>query len=389
MAHARLAETIRVLERLVAFESLPGRPNLDLVGYLKDYLADKGIEGRLSFDDSGTRANLHALIGSPADGGVVLNGHTDVVPVEGQAWTSDPFALVRRDGRLFARGAVDMKGFLACIFASAAMLRAAALKRPVHLTACYDEEIGGLGAPILVEAMLADGPKPAVAIVGEPTAMRLVSGHKGGLEMHTEFLGHSGHASDPRKGVNAIHFAARFVARLTEMAADLSCRPRAGSAYEPPYTTISVGRISGGAARNIIADSCAIDWELRPLPGDDGDAMIAEIERFAREELLPEMRKAHPKADIRTVTEARVPALDESEAAAAVDLVSEITGSNATEVVSFGTDAGHFCRAGISTVVFGPGSIGEAHKPDEFIEVSEIEDCLAFLDRLAVRLSRP
>jgi acetylornithine deacetylase len=384
----RVNSAVAVLDRLIAFESLPGHPNLDLIGYIRDYLASHGIESFLSLDDSGTRANLHAWIGPEVDGGVVLNGHTDVVPVDGQAWTSDPFQLTRRDGRLYGRGTVDMKGFLACMLAAVPHFQAQPLARPVHLTFCYDEEIGGIGAPYLVAQIAAQGLRPAAAIIGEPTEFRIVAGHKGGFEMRTEIVGLAGHAADPRKGVNAIFFAGRFIAKLEEMAGQLAVEARDRSAFDPPYSTINVGTLHGGTARNVIAGHCVIDWELRPIPGEDGHAIVAEIDRFAREELLPEMRALAPQASIFTVEHAIVPPLDPADASAAVALISEITGINATECVSFGTDAGHFCQGGISTAVFGPGSITRAHRPDEFIEERELAACLAFFDNLAVWLQR-
>jgi acetylornithine deacetylase len=384
----RVNSAVAVLDRLIAFESLPGQPNLDFIGYIRDYLASHGIESFLSLDDSGTRANLHAWIGPDVDGGVVLNGHTDVVPVDGQAWTSDPFQLTRRDGRLYGRGTVDMKGFLACMLAAVPHFQAQPLTRPVHLTFCYDEEIGGIGAPHLVAQIAAQGLRPAAAVIGEPTEFRIVSGHKGGFEMRTEIVGLAGHAADPRKGVNAIFFAGRFIAKLEEMAGQLAAEARDRSAFDPPYSTINVGTLHGGTARNVIAGHCVIDWELRPIPGEDGHAIVAEIDRFAREELLPEMRALAPQASILTVEHAIVPPLDPADASAAVALISEITGINATECVSFGTDAGHFCQGGISTAVFGPGSITRAHRPDEYIEERELAACLAFFDNLAVWLQR-
>lgn len=383
----RVNSAIAILDRLISFPSLPGKPNLDLIGYVRDYLAGHGIECFVSHDATGTRANLHAVIGPPIEGGVALNGHTDVVPADGQAWSSDPFRLTRRDDRLYGRGAVDMKGFLACMLAAAPMFRARNLARPVHLTFCYDEEIGGLGAPVLVADMAARGPLPAVAIVGEPTAMQIVAGHKGGCEMRTEITGLEGHASDPRKGVNAIFAAARFVAKLEEMGKKLAGQKRDGSPFDPPFSTISVGTIRGGAARNIIAGQCALEWELRPMPGDDAEAILAEIEQFARGELLAEMRTVAPAAAINIIEEARVPALDPTEAAVAVALIRKMTGLAETRCVSFGTDAGYFCRAGISTAVFGPGGIERAHKPDEFIAVDELAACLAYLERLADHLA--
>jgi acetylornithine deacetylase len=384
----RVNSAVAILDRLISFESLPGQSNLDLIAYIRDYLAGSGVESFLSLDDSGTRANLHAWIGPAVDGGVVLNGHTDVVPVDGQAWTSDPFRLTRRDGRLYGRGTVDMKGFLACMLAAVPIFQAHPLSRPVHLTCCYDEEIGGFGAPHLVAQIAAQGFQPAVAIVGEPTEFRIVSGHKGGFEMRTEIVGLSGHAADPRKGVSAIFFAGRFIARLEEMAAQLAIEARENSVFDPPYSTINVGTFHGGTARNVIAGHCIIEWELRPIPGDDGRAILAEIDRFAREELLPEMRTLAPQASIFTSEDAVVPPLDPGDAVAAVELISEITGLNSSECVSFATDAGHFCQGGISTAVFGPGSIKRAHRPDEFIEERELAACLAFLDNLAYRLAR-
>jgi acetylornithine deacetylase len=387
VSDVRTGEAVQVLERLVAFESISARPNLDLVGYVRDYLATRGVTAHLSYDDARARANLHATIGPAVDGGVVLNGHTDVVPVEGQVWTSDPFTLTERAGRLHGRGAVDMKGFLACMLASVPAWQARPLKRPIHVSMCYDEEIGGFGAPVLVEDIGRTAPRPSVAIVGEPTGMRIVSGHKGGFEMRTMITGFEAHASDPRKGANAIVFAARFIAMLDDLGRELAAAPQAGSPFDPAWTTISVGTIHGGAARNIIAGSCVFDWELRPVPGDDGPALIARIDDYARTVLLPEMSAVSPAADIRTVTEACVPPLNHEDAREAVALLCELTGQNSADVVSFGTDAGHFCNAGISTVVFGPGSIEQAHKPDEYIERSQIDACMSFLDRLGDRLT--
>lgn len=382
----RVNSAIAILDRLVSFPSLPGKSNLQLIGYVREYLAGHRIESFLSQDDTGMRANLHALIGPRIEGGVALNGHTDVVPADGQSWSSDPFRLTRRDDRLYGRGAVDMKGFLACMLAAAPMFRTRSLARPVHLTFCYDEEIGGLGAPVLIADMAARGPLPAIAIVGEPTAMQIVAGHKGGCEMRTEITGLEGHASDPRKGANAIFAAARFIARLEEMSTKLAEQKRSGSPFDPPYSTISVGTIHGGAARNIIAGQCAFDWELRPMPGEDADAILAEIARFSLGELVTQMRAVAPTAAINIIEEARVPALDPTEAAVAVALIRNTTGLAEARCVSFGTDAGYFCRAGISAAVFGPGRIERAHKPDEFITVDELAACLSYFEQLAEHL---
>lgn len=387
MSDIRTGEAVSTLERLVRFETLSSRPNLDMIDYVRDYLAGYGLEAHVSHDETGTRANIHAWVGPAVDGGVVLNGHTDVVPVDGQDWSSDPFALTLRDGRLYARGAVDMKGFLACMLASVPAWQAKPLVRPVQISMCYDEENGGFGAPVLVGHMARTAPRPAVAIVGEPTMMKVVAGHKGGLELRTEITGLEGHASDPRRGANAIFCASRIIALLDDIGRELAAAPRAGSPYDPPYTTISVGTVHGGAARNIIAGSCHFDWEIRPVPGDDADAIVARVEDFARRKLLPQMRAVAPRAEISTVIEARVPPLDQASAGDAAQLVCELTGLNERGVVPFGTDAGHFCNAGISTVVFGPGSIEQAHKPDEYIELSQLDACMRFMDRLGDRLT--
>ena len=382
----RTETAIKILGELVSFKTLSGQSNLEMIGYVEGYLRDKGISAHLSYDETGKRANIHALIGPLVDGGVVLNGHTDVVPVEGQLWTSNPFVLREDQGRLFGRGAVDMKGFLACMLASIPAWKAKPLKVPIQISMCYDEENGGFGAPVLVANMEQTAPRPAVAIVGEPTRMKIFAGHKGGFEMRTTVSGFEAHASDPRKGVSAISYAVKFISYLDKIAADLAQNASADSAFDPSYTTINTGTIHGGAARNIIAGTCVFDWELRPIPSDNGDALIDQIRAFAESELLPAMQKTSPNAKIETEMLARVPALDQAAAQAASTLLREITGLNSTSVVAFATDAGHFCNAGISTAVFGPGSIEQAHKPDEFIEISEIEACLDFLDQLGDRL---
>jgi acetylornithine deacetylase len=377
-----------MLERLVSFNTTSRLSNLELIDFAYEWLKSAGLDPYVDYNHDRTKANLYTVIGPQTGGGVALSGHSDVVSVEGQDWTRDPWQLTREGGLLYGRGTTDMKGFLACMLAAVPMFQEQALQRPVHLTCCYDEEIGGFGAPHLVAQIAAQGLRPAVAIVGEPTEFRIVSGHKGGFEMRTEVVGLSGHSSDPRKGVSAVFFGGRFVARLEEMSAQLAIEARENSPFDPPYSTINVGTFHGGTARNVIAGHCVIDWELRPMPEEDGRAILAEIDRFARDELLPEMRALAPQASIVTTEHAAVPPLDPADATEAVALISEITGLNSTECVSFGTDAGHFCQGGISTAVFGPGSIKRAHRPDEFIEERELAACLAFLDNLAYRLAR-
>ncbi len=383
-----LDNTIEILERLVGFDSVSGKPTHGIVGYIKDYLAAHGVKASLSFDDAGERANVFATIGPEIDGGVLLNGHTDVVPVEGQQWRTDPFTLVREGDRLHGRGSVDMKGFLACVLASVPVFSAAKLNRPVHIAFSYDEETGGYGMPVLLESMAGKGFRPEIVIVGEPTDMKIVTGHKGGFEMRTEITGHEVHSCDPGKGVSAISAAMKLIAKIDELSAQRASNPVANSPYDPPYATFNVGIIEGGAARNATAGWCNFDWEYRQMPGEDGTLTIAEIEAFAAQELLPAMKVVNASADIQIITEVAVPGLDDRNAAAAAAFVSAVTGINSRGVVSFGTDAGYFSDAGFSTVVFGPGSISRAHQPDEYIEVDELAQGLDFLAKVATHLSQ-
>ncbi len=383
-----LDDTLRILDRLVSFDSLSGRPTHAIVGYIRDYLADHGIEATLSYDAAGERANIFATIGPEIDGGVVLNGHTDVVPVTGQNWSSDPFTLTRRGERLYGRGAVDMKGFLACVLASAPRFRVAPLNRPVHIAFSYDEEIGGYGMPVLLESMATKAYRPDIVVVGEPTEMTLVTGHKGGCEMRTEITGRAVHSCDPGKGVNAISVAAKLIAKIEAMGAQRAANPVAGSPYDPPFSTFNIGTIEGGVARNATAGWCRFDWEHRPLPGEDGAAAIREIENYAATHLLPAMKAVDAGADIRIVTETFVPPLDDRHAERAAAFVGALTGITRRNVVSFGTDAGYFSEAGFSTVVCGPGDISRAHRPDEYIETGELTQGLDFLDAMARHLSR-
>lgn len=382
-----LDNTIEILARLVGFETVSGRSTHDITGYIGDYLKSYGIEPTLSYDDSGERANIFATIGPEIDGGIVLNGHTDVVPVDGQIWASDPFMLTETDGRLHGRGSVDMKGFLACVLASVPHFLTCELKKPIHIAFSFDEEIGGLGMPVLLNSMAEKNYCPDVVIVGEPTDMRIVTGHKGGYEMRTEITGVAVHSCDPTKGANAISAAAKIIAKIEDIATQRAANPIAGSQFNPAYPTLNVGTIEGGVARNATAGWCNFNWEYRPMPGEDGAATIAEITAFARDQVLPQLRAVRAETDIKIVTEVAVPALDDRNAAGATAFVAGITGKNDTDVVSFGTDAGYFSDAGFSTVVFGPGDIDRAHKPDEFITRDELTQGIEFLRKVADRLT--
>ncbi len=378
---------IEILEHLVGFDSVSGKPTHEIVTYIVNYLKQHGVESTLSYDESGERANVFATIGPESDGGVVLNGHTDVVPVTGQNWSSDPFTLTRKDDRFYGRGSVDMKGFLACALASVPLFKSAKLTRPIHLAFSFDEEIGGLGMPALIESMANLSYRPKVVIVGEPTGMRLITAHKGGFEMRTEITGHEVHSCNPSKGVSAISVACKFITKIEQVAAILAADPYTDSSFEPPFGTFNVGTIEGGNARNATAGHCNFNWEFRPMPGENGAQIIAEIEQYAMQELLPAMRVISAKTDIKTITEAPVPALNDANAEEAIALVCQLTGLNSHGVVSFGTDAGYFSDAGLSTVVFGPGDINRAHKADEYIERDELVEGLDFLSTLAKQLS--
>lgn len=381
-----LPKAIEILEHLVSFDSVSAKPTHEIIAYIENYLTSLGVESTLSYDPAGERANLFATIGPNIDGGVVLNGHTDVVPVTGQRWSTDPFTLTRKGDRLYGRGSVDMKGFLACVLASVPRFKAAELLEPIHIAFSYDEEIGGLGMPVLLESMAQHAVKPDIVIVGEPTDMRLITGHKGGYEMRTEITGHEVHSCDPTQGVSAISVAVKLITKIEEIGARLAANPYLDSEFTPPFSTFNIGTITGGMARNATARECLFNWEFRPMPGEDGAKIIEEIRHYAEQELLPAMRAIHADSDIRVIIEAPVPALDDTHAAKAADFVSQITGQNSREVVSFGTDGGYFSDAGISTVIFGPGSISRAHKADEYIEVEELAQGLKFLEKVCLRL---
>jgi len=382
-----LNNAIKILKRLVSFDSISGKPNREVVGYIENYLSNLGLDIRLSYDDVGERANVFCTIGPEVDGGVVFSGHTDVVPVDGQNWSTDPFVLTRINDRFYGRGSVDMKGFLACVMASVPTFQAAKLNKPIHLAFSYDEETGGFGMPVLLENMSQLSMQPGIVIVGEPTSMQLITGHKGAYEMRTEITGHAVHSCDPTKGVNAIFIASKLIEKIQEIGARLSAKPYPNSPYEPAYCTVNVGIIEGGTASNATAGWCNFNWEIRPMPGENGRSVVDEIIAYANSDLLPDMKAISQDSDIRIITNAAVPALDDTNAEKAAALVSHLTGLNSRDVVSFGTDAGYFSDAGLSTVVFGAGDINRAHKADEYIEVSEMIESLQFLEKVSQHLT--
>jgi acetylornithine deacetylase len=371
-----------LIRRLVAFDTVSAKSNLDLIHFARDYLKDFGIDSRLTFDKAGGKANLLAMIGPNVPGGVVLSGHTDVVPVAGQPWDSDPFAVVERDGRLYGRGTADMKSFLAIALALVPEFLAARLRVPIYLALSYDEEVGCLGVGGLLEDMTRELPRPAVAIVGEPTSMRLINRHKGFYSFITTVTGREGHSSATHRGVSAIAYAAEIVGFLVDLGTEIARQGPFDDGFDPPYTTINVGAIGGGTAVNIIARHCSIEWEFRPIPGFDAPSIRRRLDAFIAECILPRMRAVAPEAGVVTTMHSGSPPLVPEADSPAEALVRLLTGANTAHAVSFGTEASLFQEAGIPTVICGPGSIDQAHKPNEFIGLDQIEACLAFLRKL-------
>ncbi len=381
-----LAHTQEILGRLVAFPTVSSDSNLDLIAYAADLLSDAGAALSLSRDESGSKANLFATLGPPGDGGIVLSGHTDVVPADPSEWTSDPFTLTERGGRLYGRGTCDMKGFIAAALAMAPRFAESGLTRPLHFALTYDEEIGCFGARALVGEIANAGIKPAVAIIGEPTGMGVIEGHKGCYEYTTEFTGLEGHGSQPDRGINAVEYAARYITRLLDLGEQLKARAPEGSRFDPPWTTVQVGRIGGGTARNVIAGACSVEWEMRPVRLDDAAYVKSSLGSYVDTELLPAMRAVSPHCGIVTHVIGEVEGLQVVGESEARDIVRELTGCDHADVVPFGTEAGLFQSAGISSIICGPGSIAQAHKPDEFIAVDQLAACLEMLDKLHQKL---
>lgn len=379
-------ETMLILGDLIGFPTVTSDSNRDLIAYAESKLAAVGATVSITRHPEEDKANLLATIGPAVDGGVVLSGHTDVVPADEDAWTGAPFVAMRRDQRIYGRGAVDMKGFIACVLAMAPAFAATDLRRPVHIALTFDEEVGCRGAPILVSDLLRTGPVPAAAIVGEPTEMSIIDAHKGCYEYTTTITGLAGHGSAPSLGVNAVQVASRYVSRLLELGRMLEGRAPVGSPYDPPHTTINVGVVSGGTARNVVAGECVIEWEMRPVTRSDSEFVLAGVQ--AVEEVLgEEMRRVSDEVSIVTRTEGAVDGLESDPASAAVALGRALLGEQPTAVVSFGTEAGIYQAAGIPAIVCGPGSIDMAHRPDEYIEISELERCLEMLAALTTHLS--
>jgi acetylornithine deacetylase len=375
-------DTIEILGQLVGFDTTSRDSNLPLIDYVRGRLERLGIASELVASEDGHKANLYATLGPRGVGGILISGHTDTVPVDGQDWHGDPFRLHAADGRLYGRGTADMKGFLAVVLALLPEAVGRELRIPVHLAFSYDEEVGCLGVRRLIAALAGRPERPVLGIVGEPTQMRPIVGHKGKRSLRCHVEGRESHSSLVHRGVNAIEAAAELIARLKAIARRKRDMGPFDPDFEPPYTTINTGVIHGGTALNIVPKTCRFEFEFRLLPGENADALLAELEDFAARELLPEMRAVDPAAGIRFEELTRFPGLATAADAEVTQLVVALTGGNAIGKVSFGSEAGLYHEAGIPTVVCGPGSIEQAHKPDEFVTLDQLVLCERFLRRV-------
>ena len=374
-------KSINILKDLISFKTISGENNSSIINYCENILKKCGASSFKVFDQDKKRVNLFATLKAKKSNKfdpIILSGHTDVVPVS-KGWSSDPFVAEIRDDKVFGRGSCDMKGFLACSLAFAEVFSKSSLSRDIHFSLTFDEETACIGAPLLIKELKKRNITNGICIVGEPTKMKIIDSHKGCYEYTTYFEGLAGHSSKPNDGVNAVEFASRYVGKLMKLRKELKIRQPKNSIFDPAYSTLSVGGIFGGIAHNVIADKCHVNWETRPVNKEDGIFLNHEIDKYANE-LLTEMKKKFLSSSIRKEIIGEIIGFDRVTNSKACEFVSSITGDNEREVVSFGTEAGLFQEIGISTVVCGPGSIEQAHKIDEFIEISEIKKCLFFLD---------
>jgi len=383
-------ETLKILSDLIKFQTVSGTSNLELIEYCEKKLEKLGAISFKTFHNSKQQANLFSTINGKKKldgGGIILSGHTDVVPASGKEWSSDPFVALEKDSKVYGRGSCDMKGFIACTLALAPFFASQNLKKPIHFSFTYDEETACQGAPIMLKELKKRNVKCSICIVGEPTSMKAIQAHKGCSEYSTYFTGLAGHASNPAKGVSAVEYAIRYSNKLMEIRNELKKRKPKNSIFSPPYSTLQIGRVKGGIATNVIADQCIVDWEVRPITHDDGKFVTQNIDSYVKETLLPEMKKNYPKADIKKEVVGETIGFEQEEKSDAVNLVCNLTGDNSRGTVSFGTEAGLFQEIGISTVVCGPGSIEQAHTVNEYITFDQLKLCLKMLVDLKERIS--
>jgi acetylornithine deacetylase len=382
-------DKIEMAKRLVAFDTTSRNSNLALIDFVRDYLDGYGIASELVLNAAGAKANLYATIGRQDQGGILLSGHTDVVPVDDQDWHTDPFALLEKDDRLYGRGSCDMKGFIATVLSLVPELTRRKLREPIHLSFSYDEEVGCIGVRRLIEVLAGRPNRPRLCLIGEPTMMQVGTAHKGKHTLRCSVHGHEAHSSLVHQGVNAIEAAAEIIAKLKEIARRKRDHGPFDPDFEPPYSTIHTGLIHGGTALNIVPRECTFDFEIRPLPGEDITPMVDELRELAATRLLPEMRAVQPHTDILIEERSSAPALNTPRDAEVTQLATALSGANVTIKVPFGTEGGLFSAAGIPAIICGPGSIDQAHKPDEFVALDQIARCEAFLTRLIDRVSQP
>ncbi|PCI34411.1 MAG: acetylornithine deacetylase [Alphaproteobacteria bacterium] len=376
-----------MLAKLIAFDTTSWKPNLDLITFIEDYLKGYGVASRIFLNPEKTKANLLATIGPKDGAGIMLSGHTDVVPVAEQTWSHDPFEMLEKDGLLYGRGTCDMKGFIACVLTAVPAFVRADLSEPLHLAFSYDEETGCTGVMSLVEHVQAMKARPRACIVGEPTSMKVVNSHKGIFHLLTRIYGLESHSSTDR-GVNTVMYAAEMIHYLGELAEEMRGRAPQVEGFDPPYTTVHVGRIKGGTAANITPSYCEFEWDFRPMPGVQQDEVLTRFNQHVTGHILPAMQKGCAgqdlsKVKVETDLMAHVPTLLPESGSSAETLVLALAEQNEVAVVSYGTEAGIFqATGGVPTVVCGPGSILQAHKPDEYIALSELQACDNFLGRL-------
>lgn len=361
-----------LLERLVAFDTTSRESNLALIDFVWHYLTDLGVNCELIHNAGRSKANLYARLGPAGSGGILLSGHSDVVPVDGQNWSVPSFALSERDGKLYGRGTADMKGFIACMLAAVPHFLAQPLAQPLHLAISYDEEVGCLGVRTLLDVLASRPEKPDLCLIGEPTELQPVLGHKGKLAVRCEVQGAACHSAYAPQGVNAIQYAAKLIHRLTAIGEVFAAPERQDTRFDPPFTTVQTGLIQGGRALNIVPAECTFDFEVRTLPQDDAQQVAEELERYAQRELLPQMRAVNSDTEIRFYPLSSYPGLYTAAQSAAAQLLAHLTGSEAFSTVAFGTEGGLFHQAGIPSVICGPGSMAQGHKPDEFITIEQL-----------------
>lgn len=377
---------LAMIRQLVEMPTVSRDSNLDLITWIRDHLKGLGVESTLVFDASGKKANLYATLGPQDQPGILLSGHTDVVPIDGQEWDTDPFRVVEKDGRLYGRGTSDMKSFVALALSMAPKFLAQPLRTPVHYAFTYDEEVGCLGAKRLIEILRNMPVRPAACIVGEPTEMQVIGQHKGKRSWRVDVRGFECHSSLTHLGANAVEAAAELISFIKGVARRKQAEGPFDADFAPPHTSVHTGVIHGGTALNIVPKDCSFLWEIRYLPQDDPDAMLAEVIRYAREKLEPEMKAIDPACGFAFTQVSEFPGLATAETEGVVQLGRALTGANRVRKVSFGTEAGLFSELGIPTIVCGPGSIEQAHKPNEFITLEQVALGEAFLGRLLDRV---